>query len=254
MSSLRWTSVLITGGSTGIGAALARRLSQRGAHVVIVARRQEPIDTLVAELGERVTGIVADVADPERARAVVDEAHARLGKLDLVIANAGMGINAPAHELRLEHDIPVLQLNVLGACATLTAAIPHLLAGGGGTLVGVSSLAAMRGLPTSAAYSASKAALSTFLESLRVELVPRGIDVSDIRPGFVDTPLTQKNGFRMPFLMTADDAAQRIVRGLERRRRIIAFPWPTALAMRLLAGLPSALFEGLGRLSVSRRS
>ena len=147
----------------------------------------------------------------------------------------------------------MLQLNVLGACATLTAAIPHLLAGGGGTLVGVSSLAALRGLPTSAAYSASKAALSTFLESLRIELVPRGIDVSDIRPGFVDTPLTQKNGFRMPFLMTADDAAQRIVRGLERRRRIIAFPWPTALAMRLLAGLPSALFVGLGRLSLSRR-
>jgi NAD(P)-dependent dehydrogenase (short-subunit alcohol dehydrogenase family) len=100
--------------------------------VVIVARRPEPIDALVAELGERVTGIVADVADPERARAVVDEAHARLGKLDLVIANAGIGINAPAHELRLEHVIPVLQLNVLGACATLTAAIPHLLAGGGG--------------------------------------------------------------------------------------------------------------------------
>jgi short-subunit dehydrogenase len=242
-----WSTALITGGSTGIGASIARALVARGARVVVVARRQEPLDALAAELGDKLLTLKADVADPARAAQVVEEAHQRLGSLDLVIANAGIGYNKPAKDLRVEHILDVLQLNVIGACATITAAIPIMVAQGRGTLVGVSSLAAMRGLPTSAAYSASKAALSVFLESLRVELTPLGVVVSDVRPGFVDTPLTQKNKFKMPFLMSSEAAAALILRKLEAKKAVIAFPWPTATAMRVLAALPRPLYEWIAR-------
>lgn len=246
MSPPRWPTAVVTGGSSGIGAAVVRALVREGSRVVVVARRPAPLEALVAELGPAVIPLVADVADPRRAEAAVDQAHATLGRLDLVVANAGTGYNKPARELRVDHILDVLQLNVLGACATVTAAIPHLVAQGSGHLVGVSSLAGMRGLPTSAAYSASKAALSVFLESLRVELAP-DIAVTDVQPGFVDTPLTQKNRFEMPFLMSSDEAARRILRGLERRKAVIAFPWPTATAMRLVASLPRPLYDWIAR-------
>lgn len=247
MTGPRWPSVVLTGGSTGIGAALARALVRDGSRVVVVARRQAALDALVAELGPSILPIAADVADPRRAEAVVEEGRARLGGLDMVIANAGIGYNKPGRELRVDHILDVLQLNVMGACATVTAAIPHMVAQGRGHIVGVSSLASMRGLPTSAAYCASKAALAVFLESLRVDLAPAGVAVTDVQPGFVDTPLTQKNKFKMPFLMTSDDAAERIVRGLAKRKAVIAFPWPTATAMRLAASLPRPMYDWLIR-------
>jgi len=243
---MSWPTALITGASTGIGADLARALVKRGTKVALVARRKELLDTLVTELGgpDHAIGIVADVADPMRAAAAVDEAYERLGnKLDLVIANAGTGYNKKASELKVEHIVGVLQLNVMGACATLTAAIPHMVAAGSGHLVAITSLAGMRGLPTSAAYSASKAALSVFAESLRVDLRSSGIYVTDVRPGFIDTPLTKKNKFKMPFLLSSPEAADRIVRALDRKKRVFAFPWPTAMGMRFMAALPAPLYE-----------
>jgi short-subunit dehydrogenase len=238
-----WETALITGGSTGIGADLARVLAQRNVRVAIAARRKEPLLALAGELGPRTVVIEADLADPYRAKAVVEEAHAALGHLDLVIANAGTGYNRAAPKLEVEHILDVLRLNVLGACATVTAAIPFMVARGRGHLAGISSLAGYRGLPTSAAYSASKAALSVFLESLRVDLRRSGVVVTDVRPGFVATPLTKKNKFPMPFLMESGEAAERIVRALERRRPVYAFPWPTAALMRLVQMLPNALYD-----------
>jgi short-subunit dehydrogenase len=242
---MRWQTALITGGSTGIGAALARSLVKRGTRVALAARKRDPLLALAAELGMETVIIEADLADPYRAKAVVEEAHARLGRLDLVIANAGTGYNKTGSKLEVEHIVDVLRLNVLGACATVTAAIPYMMAQGSGHLAGISSVAGYRGLPTSAAYCASKAALSVFLESLRLDLRRTKIKVTDVQPGFIDTPLTKKNKFKMPFLMTADRASEQIVRALERGRSVYAFPWPTATFMRLVRLVPNWIFDPL---------
>jgi short-subunit dehydrogenase len=148
----------------------------------------------------------------------------------------------------------IVRVNVLGAFATLTAAVGPMVERGRGTLAGVSSLAGLRGLPTSAAYSASKAALSTFLEALRIELEPQGISVVDIRPGFVDTPLTRKNRFKMPFLMDADDAAERAVTGMEHGSAVVSFPWQLSAAMTFAESMPDALWRSVaGRLPTGPR-
>jgi short-subunit dehydrogenase len=242
-SDLIWNAALITGGTTGIGAALTRRLVAHGTKVAICGRRVELLDSMRRELGDSVVTIAADLADTNRAIEVVSEAKERLGSLDLVVANAGFGINKPAAIIEPWEVLAVLQLNLLGACATLTAAIPHMVAEGRGHLVGISSIAGVRGLPMSAAYSASKAALSTYLESVRVDLYRFGIKVSDIRPGFIDTPLTKTNKFKMPFLMSADEAARLIIRALVRGRRVYTFPWQMAIAARFLSLVPPILYD-----------
>jgi short-subunit dehydrogenase len=241
--SPRYKAALVTGASSGIGSDLARALAKRGSRLAIVARRKDMLDALAKELGPETVVIEADLTDPDRAVAAVNEAKAALGRLDLVIANAGTGGNRHAAKLRPEHVMTILRLNVLGGIATVTAAIPHMVEQGGGHLVGITSLAGMRGLPTSAAYSASKAAFSVFLESIRIDLKASGIAVTDVRPGFVDTPLTKKNRFPMPFLLTSPEAAERIARAIEAQKRVYAFPWPTATAMRLVRSLPAWLYE-----------
>lgn len=246
MKGPRHQTALITGGSTGIGLALARRLVSRGTRVAICGRRKDVLDHAVLELGGGTVALVADCADPARAASVVDEAKERLGSLDLVIANAGVGRNRHASRLLPEDVLFVFRLNVLGACATLTAAIPHMLAQNRGHLVGISSIAGYRGLPTSAAYSASKAALSTFLESLRVDLYRQGIKVTDVRPGFVDTPLTRHNEFKMPFLLDADEASRRILRAIDAEKRVLTFPFPMAVGAQLLTMIPRWLYDRLG--------
>lgn len=239
-----WETALITGGSTGIGAAIGEALVRRGTKVVICARRKETLEEAAEKMGA--TPIQADMSDPDQASRVVAEAHETLGGLDLVIANAGFGGPRPAHELKPEHFVSIYQTNVIGACVTLTAAIPYMLEAGRGNLVGISSLAAYRGLPTNAAYSASKAALSTFLESIRVDLFHTGITVTDVRPGFIDTPLTKKNKFKMPFLMPADRAADKILAAVGRGRRVYAFPWQTWLGAKALTALPAWLYDRIG--------
>jgi short-subunit dehydrogenase len=136
-------------------------------------------------------------------------------------------------------------VNTLGALAVLHAALGPMAARGSGTLSAVSSLAGRRGLPASAAYSASKAALSIFLEALRIELSASSVRVVDIRPGFVDTPMTRKNNFRMPFMLDVEDAAARAIRGLERGEAVVSFPWQASAAMGFAAHMPAALWRGV---------
>jgi NAD(P)-dependent dehydrogenase (short-subunit alcohol dehydrogenase family) len=245
-------TALLTGASSGIGRELARQLAARGTLVVATARRAELLEELAAEAraaGGEVRPAVLDVTDAEAVRAVVERADRDLDGLELVVANAGVGLTGldwPSVERTLE-------VNVRGACATLVAALPLLRARGRGTLAGVSSLAGVRGMPGSGAYSASKAALATFLETLAIELAGSGVRVCDVQPGFVRTAMTDQNTGAMPFLMELEPAVRRVVRGLERGRRIVAFPRPMAWSARgVLRWLPSPVWIALARVLASR--
>lgn len=241
-----FANAYVTGASSGIGAAVARRLAARGTRVVLAARRAPLLEELARELraaGGRAEVAPVDVADADAVRAEVARWDAALGGFDLVLANAGVGEARPAQELLWPEVLEVLRVNALGACATLFAGLECMRARGRGTLGAVSSLAAYRGFPASGAYSASKACLSTFAETLQADLRGTGIRVVDIRPGFVRTPMTAANTGSMPCLMDVAPAADRIVRALERGQPLCAFPLPMWAAVGLLQALPNALWR-----------
>jgi NADP-dependent 3-hydroxy acid dehydrogenase YdfG len=247
---MRPSTLLITGASSGIGRALAREYGRGGARMALCARRAAELEAAAAEvqaLGGEAIVLPVDVSDPEQAAEAVRRADRELGGLDMVVANAGRGDLQHGTRLMWSDVGPVLDVNVRGAVATLVAAIPVFIAQQRGHLVGVSSLAGVRGLPRSAAYSASKAALSAFLESLRIDLAPAGIAVTDVQPGFVATSANEAATHPMPFRWTVDRAARTIVRRLERAPAVIAFPWPLVLAARLARLLPPWAYDRLAR-------
>jgi NAD(P)-dependent dehydrogenase (short-subunit alcohol dehydrogenase family) len=249
-------TVLLTGASSGIGRALAIEYARRGARVMAVSRREAELSSLCDQIGA--TGghaelMVCDVADPEAARAMVTEAEAKLGSLDMVIANAGVGHSKHASRLSIEDVTRTIDVNVRGAMATLVAAIPIMLAQKHGQLVGVTSLAGRRALPGAGAYSASKAALSSFLETLRIDLAPAGNAVTDEQPGFVDTAMTKKNEFPMPFMWDPAKAARVIADRLERAPRVVAFPLPLDVLTRLSQAIPFPLYAAITRMASGNR-
>ena len=240
------TRALVTGASSGIGRALSLRLAARGIEVVVAARRRELLDELVAEIasaGGRAEALVLDVADAERTEAVVREQSARRF-LDLVVANAGLGTLTRADRPRWANVHAVLNVNLVGAVATLWGALPAMLEAGRGHLVGISSLMGYgRALPGFAAYSASKVGLATFLEGMRLDLWGRGIVVSTVMPGFVKTPMTSTARFKMPFAVELDAAGEIIDAAIRRGDPHCAFPLPLAAAARMLPMLPDSLYE-----------
>jgi NADP-dependent 3-hydroxy acid dehydrogenase YdfG len=246
----RPSALLITGASSGIGRAVALEYARGGAKVALCARREAELEETAAtarSLGGSATCIVLDVTDVQAVGDAVKRADRDLGGLDRVIANAGRSDTKLSTRLTWDDVGPVFDVNVRGAVATLLAALPLFLARKQGHLVGISSLAGIRGLPTSAAYSASKAALSVFLESLRIDLASTGIRVTDVQPGFVATPMNLKATFAMPFRWPVDQAALHIVRRLERAPAVVAFPWPLVLATRFGRMLPAWLYDRVVR-------
>lgn len=251
----------ISGASSGIGAALARQLAARGTEVILSARRKELLEELAAEIrdaGGRARVAPLDVSDPEATIEGLRRLDDEVGGIDLVIANAGIGGGSWAGKLAWEDCAQSISINVEGAVASLVALLPRMVERGHGHLVGVSSLAGYRGMPASAAYSASKAYLIAFLESLRLDLRDTGVAVTDVRPGFVRTPMTAPNRFHMPWLLEVEDAAARIVRGIEKKRGVVAFPAPLALLARITPMVPSWLWarmaskKGPGQTSIVR--
>jgi hypothetical protein len=187
-----------------------------------------------------------DVADE---RALADAARdfvGRFGTPDIVIANAGIGVGTQSDELAdVEKLRRVLEVNVIGMAATLAAFAPAMRQAGRGTLVGIASVAGFRGLAGNGAYCASKSAAITWLESLRVELRGSGVAVVCICPGYIDTPMTRVNRYRMPFLMSAEQAAPRFARAIAARRRRVVIPWQMALVSVLLRAIPGWLYDRL---------
>ena len=240
-------SVFLTGASSGIGEGLAVALSKRGAVLGLVARRREVLEDLVARCeaaGGTVRVFAADVTDAtaiaEAARSFRDE----FGRIDILIANAGIGGNDDkTRSYDPESVKKVIDINLLGAVNAIHAVVPEMIERGSGQLVAISSLAGFRGLPKSAAYSASKAGMTTFFESVRLDLADKGISVTIIQPGFIKTPLTEGRHNKMPFLMELDDAIPHFISAIEKRKRFAAFPWQLATIVRLGKFMPSWLYD-----------
>ena len=236
--------VFITGASSGIGAALAAHYAAQGAALGFVARRSDMLETLAARLGTKALTYTADVADGAAMRDVAQDFIARCAVPDIVIANAGISIGTAETE---PEDIPVLErvlrTNVVGLAATLAPFAGPMRERGSGTLVGIASVAGFRGLPGSGAYSASKAAAITWLESLRVEMHGTGVAVVAVCPGYIDTPMTRANRYRMPFLLPVEEAARRIARAIDTRQSQVVIPWQMAIVGYLLRRLPNRLYD-----------
>jgi short-subunit dehydrogenase len=238
--------IFITGASTGIGPALARHYASAGTAIGLLARRRELLESLAATLPGQCALYAADVTDVKAVEAAARDFMARFGTPDLVIANAGISVGTQGEDLRdVEKLRRVLDVNVAGLAATLAAFAPAMRAARGGTLCGIASVAGFRGLPGAGAYSASKAAAISWLESLRAELAGSGVAVVTLCPGYIDTPMTQVNRYRMPFLLSADEAARRFARAIAARRRLAVIPWPMALVSLLLRALPAWAFDRL---------
>ena len=238
--------VMITGASSGIGRGLAVELGRRGARLGLVARRAELLQQVVGEIesnGGRALALATDVQDPIAVQTAADQIKEQFGPIDVLIANAGVGASADAAELKPGDVARVIGINVIGVANCVAAVAPEMAARGSGQLVVISSLAAYRGLPKSAAYCASKAAVSAFFESLRLDLRPKHVDVTIIHPGFIKTPLTAGRHAQMPFLMELDDAVGKIVRAIEKRRKSYAFPWQLATIVRLGMIMPNFLYD-----------
>ena len=238
--------VFITGASSGIGEALARHYAGSAPVLGLAARRKDPLDALAASLQVQCATYSLDVSDVEANVRAAGDFIQRFGSPDLVIANAGVSVGThgddPADVAKLRR---VLDVNVVGLAATLAAFAPAMRSARRGTLCGIASVAGIRGLPGAGAYSSSKAAAISWLEALRIELRESGVSVVTICPGYIDTPMTQVNRYRMPFLLPADEGARRIARAIDARRRLAVIPWQMAIVGRIMRLLPNAVYDRL---------
>lgn len=238
--------VFITGASSGIGMALARAYAARGAVLGLAARRAEALREFAAGLGVPVAVYPLDVVDAPALHAAAEDFCARFGVPDVVIANAGISAGTVTeHEEDLAAFRRIMDVNVYGMAATFAPFAARMRAAGRGRLVGIASVAGIRGLPGAEAYSASKAAAISYLESLRLELRGSGVKVVTVAPGYIATPMTAVNGYRMPFLMPVDAAAAAFVRAIARGTSYTVIPWPMGIVAKVLRLLPNWLYDRL---------
>lgn len=237
---------MITGASAGIGRGLALEIASRGGHLALLARREDLLNELVDEAKQRnvkAVAATADVRDAKAVREAADVFRRELGPIDILIANAGIGTSDHATRLTPEHAANVIGINVLGAVNSVAAVLPEMVERKQGRLVAISSLAAYRGLAKSAAYCASKSALTAYFESLRIDLRHTGVGVTIIHPGFIKTALTSGRGAKMPYLMELEDGVKKIVLAIEKEKKIYAFPWQLATIVRASMLMPVAMYD-----------
>ncbi|MBI4411335.1 MAG: SDR family NAD(P)-dependent oxidoreductase [Deltaproteobacteria bacterium] len=240
-------AAIITGASTGIGRDLSLVLAREGYDLGLTARREDLLLALKDEISGRypdgkVFVAPADTTNESDLEAAMKDLIGKLGRLDLMIANAGIGYPTPAWKNNWPDIKKILEVNVMGAIHSLELAKEAMLKQGAGHLVGISSVAGFRGLPASSGYCTSKSALTTYLESIRIDLKPLGIAVTSIHPGYIATPMTKKNPY-MPFLLSPETAARKISRAIRRKKARYLFPWQIALLVRIMRVIPDSVFD-----------
>jgi short-subunit dehydrogenase len=240
--------VLLTGASSGIGYHLAKLLPKENCSIALIARRKYILDQFINELKNsniKIKAYQCDVGKRAEIQNTFNEIKNDFGRIDIAILNAGVSSRKDISNYSSDTADEIFKTNTLGIVYCVEQLLPDFLKRKDGMIVGVSSLAESRGFPRSGFYSASKSAASLLLESLRIELKPHNIKVITIKPGFVKTPMTDKNEFYMPFLMNVEKAAKIILNGIKKEKKIIQFPLPTVIGAKVFKFMPDFLFDFL---------
>ena len=241
--------VLITGASSGLGREMAIQLGREGARLALTGRRRDKLkEACAAACAAGAADVVAlEGSTSDRAHVAAHYAaiKAKFGGLDWAVLNAGVSDSRSGRDFSAENIRFTFETNVFGVAEWIEAVLPDMMLAGSGVIAGVSSLAGFRGLPLSGAYSASKAALNSLLESTRVDLIGTGVDVVTVCPGFVKSEMTDKNEVGwMPFMLTTEDGTRRMIDGIRARRRVVHFPWQLSLTtVFLLPNVPGWLYD-----------
>jgi short-subunit dehydrogenase len=236
--------IFITGASSGIGESLAKHYAKQGAQLALVARRADWLARVASEITPRPEVYVCDVRDVAALKDAAADFTAKHGLPDIVIANAGVSrgtLTSEEDDLKAFQDI--FDINVMGVVNTFHPFVEPMSQRGRGTLVTIASVAGFRGIPGGGAYSASKSAAIRYSESLRVELKKSGVSVVTICPGYIRTPMTAVNKFKMPFLIGVDEAVMRFARAIERQTSFTVIPWTMGIAARVLRVVPNWLYD-----------
>jgi short-subunit dehydrogenase len=234
--------ILITGASSGIGRAMAVKLSELNVNLVLAARRLDLLNE-IAPLNNNILRIKCDVVNKKEVQSAYKEIISRFGRVDVAILNAGYSVRMTAEEYDSELAEKIFGTNIFGIIYWIEQLLPDFIDRKEGMIVGISSLADKKGFSKSGFYSASKAAATIYLEGLSSDLRKYGIKVLTVRPGFVRTPMTDKNEFKMPFLMEAEKAVDIILKGIKKEKRMIQFPWPLVMLTNAAKFIPNSLFE-----------
>lgn len=239
--------VLVTGASSGIGKYLSLLLAKEDCKLILLSRRIKELEKLSASIivSKNLTLYKCDVSDLEQVEFIYNQIKNDFGKIDIAILNAGVGHQVKIQNFDINQAKETFDTNVFGVLNFFKVLLPDFIAGRDGYIIGVSSMADVRGFVNSGIYCASKSALSNILESFRIELKSFNVKVITVRPGFVKTPMTDKNEFQMPFLLQPEKAAQIILNGIKKEKAIIQFPLPMYFASELIRFLPNSLFEFL---------
>lgn len=254
MSTNNQRRVWVTGATSGIGEGLVKALAEQGDLVIASGRRQEVLDNIKALNPNNIRTIAFDVTDLEATIAAAKQIDTELGGLDTIVINAGTCEYVDVKNFSSAMCKRVIDTNYIGLTNCVEAALPLLRKGNDPYLVGMSSTVAYGGLSRAEAYGASKAAVSHFLEALRIDLTAEKIDVSVICPGFVKTPLTDLNDFPMPMRITTEEAAEYIIKGMKKRNYEIHFPKMFSYSMKLFASLPGRLRNKLAQGMINESS
>ncbi|MGD8305666.1 MAG: SDR family NAD(P)-dependent oxidoreductase [Ignavibacteria bacterium] len=242
--------ILITGASTGIGRALAKVLAKANCSLALIARRGDLLQELAGELyqsNKNVKTYSCDVAVTDDVKKTIADIRKHFGKIDIAVLNAAVGYKTSVDEFETEKVKNLFDINFFGILNVVNEIVPDFIKRKGGVIVGVSSLADSRGWKGSGFYCASKAAVTVLLDNLRLELRPYNVKVLTVKPGFVETPMTSKNEFKMPFLMNPEKAAKIIAKGISKNKRIIQFPFPMVLSYKFSRIVPDTLIEYFSR-------